>query len=75
MYFHLAEPDIIWRGSQLLICLNAVLDPIMYGIYGGNLKMALHVQCCCKPLQSKREGVFSVHTGTNLEMQSYSTVN
>jgi len=44
MYFHLAEPDIIWRGSQLLICLNAVLDPIMYGIYGGNLKMALHVR-------------------------------
>ena len=24
MYFHLAQPDVIWKSSQLLICLNTV---------------------------------------------------
>ena len=41
IYFHLATPGIVWRASQLLICLNAALDPILYGYYGGNLKSAL----------------------------------
>ena len=39
--FHLASPGLVWRSSQLLICLNAALDPILYGYYGGNLKYAL----------------------------------
>lgn len=41
IYFHLASPDLIWRAAQLLICLNAALDPILYGYYGGNLKSVL----------------------------------
>ena len=41
IYFHLASPDLIWRASQLLICLNAALDPILYGYYGDNLKSVL----------------------------------
>ena len=61
MYFHLVEPGAIWRISQLLICLNAVLDPIMYGIYGGNLKTNLRRGCCCRnssgdSLQSRLQG-------------------
>ena len=47
MYFHLTQPGAIWRVSQLLICLNALLDPIMYGVYGGNLKTTL-LRCCRK---------------------------
>ena len=41
MYFYLASPRLVWRASQLLICLNAALDPMLYGYYGGNLKSAL----------------------------------
>ena len=41
MYFHLASPGLVWRTSQILICLNAALDPILYGYYVGNLKHAL----------------------------------
>ena len=41
MYFHLASPGLVWKASQLLICLNAALDPILYGYYGGNLRSAL----------------------------------
>ena len=46
IYFCIAEPAALWRMSQLLICLNAVLDPIMYGIYGGNFKATLRQRCC-----------------------------
>lgn len=38
MYFHLMEGGYYWRASQLLIFLNTALDPILYGIYGDNLK-------------------------------------
>ena len=41
IYFQVASPDLVWTSSQLLICLNAALDPILYGYYGGNLKSAL----------------------------------
>ena len=34
MYFHLTDDGYIWRASQLLIFLNTLLDPILYGIYG-----------------------------------------
>lgn len=55
MYFHLAQPGVFWRSGQLLICLNAVLDPIMYGVYGGNLKTVLR-GCCCKSSQRRLQG-------------------
>lgn len=32
IYFHMAFPNFVWTSSQLLICLNAALDPILYGI-------------------------------------------
>lgn len=32
IYFHMASFNFIWTSSQLLICLNAALDPILYGI-------------------------------------------
>ena len=41
IYFHLASPGLVWRASQLLICLNAALDPLLYGYFGGNLKVVL----------------------------------
>ena len=41
IYFRLTTPGIVWRASQLLIFLNAALDPILYGYYGNNLKSAL----------------------------------
>ena len=34
MYFHLTNGGYVWRASQLLILLNTVLDPILYGVYG-----------------------------------------
>ena len=37
MYFHLLSEGHVWRASQLLVMLNTVLDPILYGIYGENL--------------------------------------
>lgn len=69
MYVHLAEPDMIWKVAQLLVCLNAVLDPVMYGIYGGNLKTALCARCCCSVKQNRNQRIFSmVHSGTtNME--------
>ena len=41
LYFYLVSPGLVWRASQLLICLNAALDPLLYGFYGGNLKSTL----------------------------------
>ena len=41
IYFHLASPGVAWRASQLLICVNPALDPLLYGYYGGNLKTVL----------------------------------
>ena len=38
IYFHLVDEGYVWRASQLLILSNTVLDPILYGIYGGKLK-------------------------------------
>jgi len=41
IYFHMASPGLVWRASQLLIFLNAALDPLLYGFFGGNLKSSL----------------------------------
>lgn len=32
IYFHKASSNFIWTACQLLICLNAALDPILYGV-------------------------------------------
>ena len=41
IHFHMASPGLVWRASQLLIFLNAALDPLLYGFFGGNLKSSL----------------------------------
>ena len=41
IYFHMASPGLVWRVCQLLIFLNAALDPLLYGFFGGNLKSSL----------------------------------
>ena len=59
LYFHLASYGFIWRGSQLLICLNAALDPLLYAGYfiGGNLKSVLQRLLRCNYLQQRRPNV------------------
>ena len=58
LYFHLASYGFIWRGSQLLICLNAALDPLLYGYFiGGNLKSVLQRLLRCSYLQQRRPNV------------------
>ena len=46
LQFHLASPGLFWRMSQLLIFLNAGLDPLLYGYYGGNMKSSLKRVLC-----------------------------
>ena len=41
IYFRLAPQGLIWRASQLLIFLNTGLDPLLYGLYDGDLKSLL----------------------------------
>ena len=48
IYFHMASPGLVWRASQLLIFLNAALDPLLYGFFGGNLKSSLRRALLCK---------------------------
>ena len=58
IYFHLAPYGFIWRGSQLLICLNVALDPLLYGYFGGNLKSVLQTGLLgCNCLQRRRPNV------------------
>ena len=45
-YFQLASPGLGWRVSQLLIFLNAGLDPLLYGYYGTNMKSSLRRVLC-----------------------------
>lgn len=45
IYFHLVTPGLAWKASQLLICLNAALDPLLYGYYRSNLKTRLRRLC------------------------------
>ena len=56
-YFHLTSYGFIWRGSQLLICLNAALDPLLYGYLGGNLKSVFQRLLRCNVLQQRRPNV------------------
>ena len=41
LFFHLNSIDVAWRASQLLICVNPALDPLLYGYYGGTIKTVL----------------------------------
>jgi len=41
IYFHMVSPGVVWKASQLFIFLNAALDPLLYGSFGGNLKSSL----------------------------------
>ena len=43
---HVASDGFVWRASQLLIFLNTVLDPLLYGFFGGNLKTSLQRLMC-----------------------------
>ncbi|XP_068743414.1 QRFP-like peptide receptor [Montipora capricornis] len=38
IYFHIADEGYQWRACQLLIFLNTALDPVLYGLYGDNVK-------------------------------------
>ena len=62
IYFHLASPGIIWRASQLLIFLNAALDPLLYGYFGGNLKPTLRRVLRCNYTQRQEPNVTSMTT-------------
>ena len=56
-YFHLADGagEYTWIGCQLLIFLNTVLDPILYGIYGENKKASFrHFFTCTRFHMSTR---------------------
>ena len=44
MYFHLFSEGLVWRASQLLVMLNTVLDPILYGIYGEKLNFRQYLR-------------------------------
>ena len=70
LFFHLLEPGLVWRASQLLICLNATLDPLLYGYYGGNLKSVLRqFRTCCKRGRLRT----SVFTVTKVDTANQST--
>ena len=63
--FHVASPGLVWRASQLLICLNAALDPILYGYYGGNLQSSMKKLIKCnfaKTRDSDLPSVFVLRT-------------
>ena len=44
IYFHMLGEGHVWRASQLLVMLNTVLDPILYGIYGENLNFRQYLR-------------------------------
>lgn len=49
MYFQLMDAGYLWRACQILVLLNTVLDPILYGIYGENVKgFCQHFFGCCR---------------------------
>ena len=71
MYFKLIDGGYIWRASQLLIFANTALDPILYGIYGENLKSSLKRFFTCTVSQTSAtvgtvtEGMFMRRIGNN----------
>ena len=63
--FHVASQGLVWRVSQLLIFLNAALDPILYGYYGENLcSMKKLIKCnFAKRRDSDLPRLFVLRTG------------
>ena len=63
MYFYVSSEGHIWRASQLLILANTAIDPVLYGIYGENLKIGRSLQrffkCFSFPKRSSRVGIIS----------------
>ena len=52
VYFHVLEGlRYFWAGCQILIFINTVLDPILYGIYGENIKAFLRLFFNCRHSQ------------------------
>ncbi|XP_022789386.1 C-X-C chemokine receptor type 1-like [Stylophora pistillata] len=66
IYIHLADDGYIWKASQLLIFLNTVLDPILYGIYGEreNFKAIFKPVIPCVKCQTRapEELCYSTHS-------------
>ena len=54
IYFHMLGEGHVWRVSQLLVMLNTVLDPILYGIYGENLNFRQYLRCTITRLTSRQ---------------------
>ena len=54
IYFHMLGEGHVWRVSQLLVMLNTVLDPILYGIYGENLNFRQYLRCIITRLTSRQ---------------------
>ena len=54
IYFHMLGEGHVWRASQLLVMLNTVLDPILYGIYGENLNFRQYLRCIITRLTSRQ---------------------
>ena len=44
IYFHMLSEGHGWRLCQILVLLNTVLDPILYGICGENLKFRRYIR-------------------------------
>ena len=52
VYFHVGEGrGYAWVGCQLLVILNTVVDPLLYGIYGENMKASLQRFFKCSRFQ------------------------
>ena len=76
MYFHLTDGGYIWRASQLLIFLNTALDPILYGIYGENLKPFLkRFFTCTNSQKSEPVGSFTEGRMTRRIRNDNSTIS
>ena len=57
IYFHMLGEGHVWRASQLLVMLNTVLDPILYGIYGENLNFRQYLRCIITRLTSRQASI------------------
>ena len=54
IYFHMLGEGHVWRVSQLLVMLNTVLDPILYGLYEENLNFRQYLRCIITRLTSRQ---------------------
>lgn len=71
IYFHLTDGGYIWRATQLLIFLNSALDPILYGIYGENLKPFLKRCVQCRNYQTFAQVESSTAVRTREQFRTY----